>query len=241
MIETLKFSDGTTVQAEVSRSGNLFTIRNPSAVLPADTSVIKLVTASGDAYGIFTGYTTVYQQLEDGVTLSSDGSVYVEPEPVLPYAPTLEELIAAKKAEVDAACNTAIVNGFDVAISTGIEHFDLKLEDQIALFLCGQRAAAGEDKIEWHPNGEGTLPCRYYSAADMTIITTAAVQHRSYHQTYCNALKVWAEACESSEALKEIFYGADVPAGYQSEVLRDYLAALQEEVNSAAVTLSKEG
>lgn len=241
MIETLKFPDGTTVQAEVSRSGSLLTIHNPSAALPADTSVIRLVTPMGAVYGIFAGYTTVYRQLEEGVILSNDGSVYVEPEPVPPYVPTLEELIASKKAEVDAACNTAIVNGFDVTISTGTEHFEMKLEDQIALGVCAEMAKAGENAIPWHPNGESTLPCRYYSAADMTIITAAAVQHRSYHQTYCNALKVWAEACESSEALEEIFYGADVPAGYQSEVLKDYIATLQEEVNSAAVTLSKEG
>ena len=241
MIETLKFSDGTTVQAEVSRSGNLFTIRNPSAALPADTSEIMLITPAGAAYGIFTGYNTVYRQLEDGVILSSDGSVYVEPEPVPPYVPTLDELIVAKKAEVDAACNAAIVNGFDVAISTGTEHFDMKLEDQIALGVCAEMAKSGENAIPWHPNGDATLPCVYYSAADMTLISNAAYQHRSYHQTYCNSLKVWAQNCTTAEELEIIHYGADVPIEYQSEVLKDYLAALQEEVNSAAVILSKEG
>lgn len=235
MIETLKFQDGTIIQAEISRSGNFCTIRNPSAELPADTSQIQIISEAGDVYGILSNYSTIYRQLENEIILSNDGSVYVEPEPVPPYTPTLEELIAAKKTELNTVCNEAIIGGFDVAISTGTEHFDLKLEDQMALFFCGQRAAAGEDKIEWHPNGESTLPCRYYSAADMTIITTAAVQHRSYHQTYCNALKVWAEACETEKDLEEVFYGADVPVEYQSEVLKDYLAALHEEVDAVTV------
>lgn len=234
-MEKLVFPDGTEITAEVIRSGNLMEIRNPSGSIPLDKSVIKLVSDDGEEYGVFGNYNTVYLQTENSIILSNDGSVYVEPEPVPPYTPTLAELIAAKKSELNVACNDAIVSGFDVTISTGAEHFDLKLEDQMALFLCGQRAAAGENKIEWHPNGESTLPCRYYSAADMTIITTAAVQHRSYHQTYCNALKVWAEACETEEDLEEIFYGADVPVEYQSEVLKDYLAAMQEEVD--AVTM----
>lgn len=241
MIETLKFPNGTELQAEVSRSGNLFTIRNPSAALPADTSEIMLITPAGVAYGIFTGYNTVYRQLEEGVILSNDGSVYVESEPIPPYVPTLEELIAAKKAEVDTACNTAIVNGFDVVLSTGMEHFELKLEDQIALGVCAEMAKAGEDAIPWHPNGDATLPCVYYSAADMTLISNAAYQHRSHHQTYCNSLKVWAQNCITAEELDNVYYGADIPVEYQSEVLKDYLAELQEEVDSAAVTLSKEG
>ena len=241
MTETLKFPDGTTIQAEVSRSGNLLMIHDPSKPLPADTSAIQLITEEGNAYGIFTGYSTVYRQLEDGVILSSDGSVYVEPEPVPPYVPTLEELIAAKKAEVDTACNTAIVNGFDVVLSAGMEHFELKLEDQIALGVCAEMAKAGENAIPWHPNGDATLPCVYYSAADMTLISNAAYQHRSYHQTYCNSLKVWAQNCAAVEELDDVYYGADIPVKYQSEVLKDYLAALQEEVNSAATTLSKEG
>ena len=240
MIETLKFPDGATIQAEVSRSGNLITIHNPSAALPADTSVIQLVTSMGAVYGIFTGYTTVYRQLESGVILSSDGSVYIEPEPIPPYVPTLEELIAAKKAEVDAACNAAIIGGFDVTISTGTEHFEMKLEDQIALGVCAEMAKAGENAIPWHSNGDATLPCVYYSAADMTLISNAAYQHRSYHQTYCNSLKVWAQNCITAEELDNVYYGADIPAEYQSEVLKDYLAVLQEEVDSAAVILNKE-
>lgn len=240
MIETLKFPDGATIQAEVSRSGNLLTIRNPSAELPADTSVIQLLSLAGAVYGIFTGYNTVYRQLEDSVILSSDGSVYTEPEPVEPYVPTLEELIAAKKTEVDAACNAAIIGGFDVTLSTGTEHFEMKLEDQIALGVCAEMAKSGENAIPWHPNGDMTFPCVYYSAADMTLISNAAYQHRSYHQTYCNSLKVWAQNCITAEELDNVYYGADIPAEYQSEVLKDYLAVLQEEVDSAAVILNKE-
>lgn len=234
-MEKLVFPDGTEITAEVIRSGNLMEIRNPSGSIPLDKSVIKLVSDSGEEYGIFGNYNTVYRQTESSIILSNDGSVYTEPEPVEPYVPTLEELIAAKKAEVDAACNTAIVNGFDVTISTGTEHFEMKLEDQIALGVCAEMAKAGENAIPWHPNGDTTLPCVYYSAADMTLISNAAYQHRSYHQTYCNSLKVWAQTCIAADELDDIYYGADIPVEYQSEVLKDYLKQIQEEVDEITI------
>lgn len=234
-MEKLVFPDGTEITAEVIRNGNLMEIRNPSGSIPLDKSVIKLVSDSGEEYGIFGNYNTVYRQTESSIILSNDGSVYVEPEPVPPYTPTLAELIAAKKSELNTACNAVIISGFDVTISTGTEHFEMKLEDQIALGVCAEMAKSGENAIPWHPNGDATLPCVYYSAADMTLISNAAYQHRSYHQTYCNSLKVWAQSCTVAEELEAIFYGADVPAEYQSEVLKDYLAALQEEVDAVTV------
>ena len=53
--------------------------------------------------------------------------------------------------------------------------------------------------------------------------TTANV---SYHTTYCNALNMWIVGCESAEEVQQIFYGADVPEQYQSEVLKAYLVKI---------------
>jgi len=59
----------------------------------------------------------------------------------------------------------------------------------------------------------------------MQKITDAAYEHRTFHTTYCNSLKIWVEATETAEELQEIYYGADVPETYQSDVLKAYLKA----------------
>ena len=49
------------------------------------------------------------------------------------------------------------------------------------------------------------------------------MQHVSYHTTYCNAINMWIAGCETAQELQEVFYGADVPEQYQSDVLTAYL------------------
>jgi len=50
--------------------------------------------------------------------------------------------------------------------------------------------------------------------------------HVSYYVTYGNSLKTWIDSVETMEELREIFYGADIPLEYQSEVLKTYLRRL---------------
>ena len=195
---------------------------------------ITLYTDGGIECATLTGWTTVYRDEGQTVYLSDDGSVYQTSDPdsggeILPpepYTPTLEELQAAKKQEVNAACNKTIVEGFDVKLSDGqIHHFTMKEEDQIAFLTCLALISKGETAIPWHPNGSSTQPCVFYSTDDMQKITDAAYEHRTFHTTYCNSLKIWVEATETAEELQEIYYGADVPETYQSDVLKAYLKA----------------
>ena len=51
--------------------------------------------------------------------------------------------------------------------------------------------------------------------------------HVSYHTTYCNSLNMWVAGSETAEELQQIFYGADVPDRYQSEVLKAYLLQIE--------------
>lgn len=66
----------------------------------------------------------------------------------------------------------------------------------------------------------------FYSAEDMQAIITAAMWHVSYHTTYCNAINMWISGCQTVEEVQAIFYGADVPPAYQSEVLQSYLTQI---------------
>nr|WP_144364515.1 acyl carrier protein [Lacrimispora amygdalina] len=191
---------------------------------------IVLYTAGDIECATLSGWTTVYRDEGQTVYLSDDGSVYQPPDPdtggeILPsepYVPTLEELQAAKKREISQACETAIYSGVDVTLTDGsTEHFSLTEHDQLNLFGKQVQLAAGTTELEYHADGQ---PCRYYTAEDMQIITSAAMAYVSYHTTYCNAINMWIAGCESTEEVQAIYYGADVPEQYQSDVLKAYIA-----------------
>ena len=188
---------------------------------------IELYTAGDVLATILTGWTTVYRDEGQTVYLSDDGSVYVppaDPEPVTPpepYEPTLVELQTAKKHEISQACEQIIYAGISVALADGtVEHFALTEHDQLNLFGKQVQLTAGIEQLEYHSDGR---PCRYYSAADMKNIVEKAMWHVSYHTTYCNALNMWISGAQTAEEIQQIFYGADVPEQYQSEVLKAYL------------------
>lgn len=204
--------------------------------IPEEYGDIQVYTAGGFQCANLPGYSTVYRTEGKTVYLSDDGSIYQPSEdpgaqlPPEPYTPTLAELQVAKKAEVAAACERAIYKGVSVTLADGnTEHFSLTEHDQINLFGKQSQLAAGTEQLEYHADGQ---PCRYYSASDMQSIIQAAMFHVSYHTTYCNALNMWLAGCQSTEEVETIFYGADVPEEYRSEVLNAYLleiAAMAEE------------
>lgn len=127
-----------------------------------------------------------------------------------------------KKEELSKVCEETIFSGIDVELSTGTEHFSLTEKDQINLFGKQAQLSGGADRLEYHNDGQ---PCKYYSAADMMTIITAAMQFVSYHTTYCNSLFMWLKGCTKASEMAEITYGAAVPVEYRSEVLNDYLKA----------------
>lgn len=135
---------------------------------------------------------------------------------------TLEEIKAAKKQEIGQACDKIIYDGMDVTLTNGsTEHFSLTDHDQLNLFGKQVQLTAGTDQLEYHSDGQA---CRYYSAKDMQLITSAAMAYVSYHTTYCNAINMWIAGCGSAEEVQAIYYGADVPEEYKSDVLKAYLA-----------------
>lgn len=198
--------------------------------IPAIWGNITIYTEDGTEATTLTGYETVYKQDGQTVELSNDGSVYTpsappEPaEPPEPFVPTLEEVRAGKKAEVSAACEQIIYAGINVTLSDGTtEHYSLTEHDQLNLFGKLSQISAGAARLEYHADGQ---PCRYYKAADMQAIIQAAMWHVSYHTTYCNALNMWIAGSQTADEVAQIFYGADVPEEYQSEVLKTYLTQI---------------
>lgn len=201
-----------------------------AGAVPVSWGDITIYTEDGTEAATLTGYDTVYRNEGQTVYLSNDGSVYVPPEdpegilPPEPYIPSLQELKAAKKQEVTAACNQTIYAGISVTLADGnAGHYSLTVEDQLNLFGKLSQISAGAQQLEYHADGQ---PCRYYAASDMQRIIQEAMWHVSYHTTYCNALNMWIAGCQTEEEVSAIFYGADVPAEYRSEVLDAYLVEI---------------
>ena len=116
---------------------------------------------------------------------------------------TLKEFKTAKKQEISQACEQIIYAGISVTLADGtVEHFALTEHDQLNLFGKQAQLATGAEQLEYHSDGK---PCRYYSATDMQTIIAAAMQHVSYHTTYCNALNMWGAGCETAEELQQIY------------------------------------
>ncbi|MFG6335150.1 MAG: acyl carrier protein, partial [Lachnospiraceae bacterium] len=82
--------------------------------------------------------------------------------------------------------------------------------------------AAGAERFEYHQDGH---PCRYYTKEEMMLIVETALGFVTYHTTYCNALNIWVSSLEDTDAVGAVTYGCEVPEAYQSEVLKDILAA----------------
>ncbi|WP_333648352.1 hypothetical protein [Lacrimispora sp.] len=137
--------------------------------------------------------------------------------------PTLEELKEVKRVEVNAACGQNICNGITVELSTGFEHFSLSQTDQLNLLGLQAQIALGVTQIIYHADGQ---PCCFYPASDITLLIEKAMFHASYHTTYANSLRAWIDGAEMNSELETIYYGADVPEEYQSEVLKAYLAQI---------------
>ena len=167
-----------------------------------------------------TDLTRIQEELER-ITTKVDENI---PDKKIPE--TLEEIKAAKKQEIGQECDKIIYDGLDVTLMDGsAEHFSLTDHDQLNLFGKQVQLTRGVEQLEYHSDGQ---PCRYYSAADMQLIIAAAMQHVSYHTTYCNAVNMWIAGCETAEEIQQIYYGADVPEQYQSDVLKAYIATAKE-------------
>lgn len=142
---------------------------------------------------------------------------------------SLSAIRMAKLLEVSDDCEEIIYKGVDVTLSDGVHHFSLTEKDQLNLFGLQAKIASGATEIEYHSDGE---PCRYFQVADIEKMVNQAMFHVSYHTTYCNSLNMWIKGAEKPSELEQVFYGADVPEIYQSEVLKDYLRLIGGKVDA---------
>lgn len=178
-------------------------------------------------------FTTMFRNDDEtrkynGYQLSNDGSVYKEPLPDQePPEPTLEELKEMKISEMNSEQQKAIQDGIDVKLSSGLmEHFTLTEHDQTSLMGLQTKVLSGEENIPWHTSDE-TEHCKFYSNADMALITESALAHVAYHVTWFRDLRIYIRSMKTKEEVKAVTYNTVIPEEYRSEPLKAMVSALK--------------
>ena len=142
------------------------------------------------------------------------------------YIPTLAELKTGKIQEAEATKNMLVAQGFDATLTDGsVEHFSLGGEDLVYLTALQTQVIAGAESIPWHVSDD-SIACKYYSNADMSIITQTAMSILVYHVTYLKDISRYINAIETKEELEAVQYGMILPTEYMSEPLRNMLAQM---------------
>ena len=180
----------------------------------------KIIVISADEYN------TLFDAIQTGddIKISEDEPSIPEelPQPDPDEEITVNFVKKAKIAEMSNDCNQMITGGFDVVLSDKeSHHFSLTIQDQLNLITLSSLAASGETVIPYHADGE---LCRGYSVEDINLIVNAATEFKTYHVTYFNSLKAYIKNLSDISQINQIEYGIDIPAEYQSEILRNMLA-----------------
>lgn len=176
----------------------------------------------------YNNFTTIYRNDEEtekynGYQLSNDGSVYVKPEPIPEYEPTLDEIKEQKVQEMNQIQQNLIIQGTEVELSDGYkERFTLNTNDQLSLNSLSVKNLEGLSVLPWHPADE-SVHCKFYSEEDMKKITDTCMNFVTYHVTYFRDLRIYIRSLQSKEEVEKIEYGVDIPVEYQSEVLQALL------------------
>ena len=219
-------------------------LSNDGSVWVEPVIVVKFATnGNGDLVGETEQTVKTYEELIVPTVLPNENYEFVGWNPEIPktgkvesnmtftaqmeYVPTLEEIQSQKVSEMNDAQQATIQNGMDIKLSDGhTEHFTLTDHDQTSLMGLQTLVAQGVESIPWHTSDQAEH-CKYYSNADMAIITTKALQFVTYHVTYFRDLRIYIRALADKEKVKSINYGMLIPVEYQSEVLKDYLRNME--------------
>lgn len=194
--------------------------------LEQNISGFKLLRENGSIYGDYSAYTTLYRTVDGGFQYSDDGSVYVEPVPEPIPEPTLDDVKAAKVAEMNTIQQQTIANGCEVQLADGSkETFTLTQNDQLSLNSLSVKVLEGMTFVPWHPADEDT-PCRFYTEADMKTITDTCLNFVSWHVTWFRDLRRYIRSLTTKEDVKAITYDSYIPPEYQSEVLKTMLTQM---------------
>ena len=110
-----------------------------------------------------------------------------------------------KIAELCSICQQKIIEGCNIVLSIGTQHFKFNNEDQMNITrLMNNLQLSRNTKVLYHSSGNKV---EYYSAADFTKIYNEMNKHITYHTTYFNLLKNCINNMYNPLEIKKISYG----------------------------------
>lgn len=180
------------------------------AIDEAEYNTIREATSNGEDY-------KEQEQPEEEIIEaieSSNDSEYIEV--------TMDYLRNMKIQEMSIECNRFIQRGFDVQLSTGLEHFSLTAQDQLNFITLTNMIQQGAAAVPYHSDNE---LCRYYPAEDILAIVNAATEYKTYHITYFNSLKHYIMGITDIAELRQVKYGITLPDEHKSDVLKEIEAS----------------
>ena len=219
--------------------GGSIILSNDGSLCVEPVIVVKFATnGNGELVGETEQTVKTYEELIVPTVLPNENYEFVGWNPEIPktgkvesnmtftaqmeYVPTLEEIQSQKVSEMNDAQQVTIQQGMDIQLSDGhTEHFTLTDHDQTSLMGLQTLVAQGVESNPWHTSDQAEH-CKYYSNADMAIITSKALQFVTFHVTYFRDLRIYVRALEDKEAVSNVFYGMSIPEKYQSDVLKDF-------------------
>lgn len=247
MKEKIQLTNGSVYEFDDIRCvGDLLKIKFDKTVdieeLISDMSIfntIQVLTVGDTVCATLKDYTTVYKRDHNDsiLTLSNDGSVYVEPvipDPIPIPEPTLSDIQSMKISEFSSICNQEIVKGADVEINGTTEHFSYKAEDQVNIKKAFDLALTTKLSVPLHcDNGN----CALYSAEDMIKIYIAEETNLTHHLTYFNQMKQYIKTLKTKDSVTALSYGEALTGEYldtYNTIMEQAAVIIQAVINGGA-------
>ncbi len=157
---------------------------------------------------------------------SKENDIYVEPpivepEPIEPYVPTIDEIRESKISAFSNICNMSIVHGVDIDIDGIIEHFSYTEEDQTNIKELFDLALQTNVPMYYHSDGNS---CKLYSVEQIIELYTTAAMNKMHHITYFNQIKMFLQTLDDADTITSIEYGHELTGKY----LDTYNAAMAQ-------------
>lgn len=146
----------------------------------------------------------------------------------------VEIIREAKLAEISGACNSVIVDGFDIELSGETEHFNLSIEDQSNIANLFRVVELGGTQFPYQADGGR---CRVYTAQEIAQIYLAAQTAITTQTTYHNELKAYVQSLTSVDKISAVTYGMNLPKKYATE-MQEKLAVAQSQMEAIAGRLT---
>lgn len=146
----------------------------------------------------------------------------------------VESAKSYKLEEISKACESMILAGAKITLSTGEKQFSYTEKDQLNISEMFSAVLMGATSYPYHED-EGK--CEMFTAQDIVSIYTTLSVLKTSQLTYHNQLKHYVESLETPEAVMAVVYGQELTGEY----LDSYNSIVNQTKTQLSAILSKLG